>query len=365
MKGRAFSTAAIARSEPLRPSTTSADMSPRILIFGTGSIGAVYAYIFCRAVSPENVFTVCRSNYEVASSQGFTINSSLFGQNLNVRPQIVRTVDEAVSRSGGKPFDYVVVTAKAIPSTPSIPDQIAPAVSSNTTIAVIQNGIAVEDIYVSKFPNNPLLSCVVYLPATQTSPGTISHGEVERLHIGTYPAKAPEAHTSRAESFASLLGSGGGTAHVHEDVQSERWSKLLVNASWNPICALSRSRDVQFMHSSSEATDVVRQIMLEIASVAQAAGYPVISESKVDHQLGRAKARSLPGVQPSMLADALAGRNMEVDAIVGNTLRIAEEKGVKTPLLKAIYALAKALDTSFTKARDGHSVSGARGDRLR
>ncbi len=118
-------------------------MSPRILIFGTGSIGAVYAYIFCRAVSPENVFTVCRSNYEVASSQGFTINSSLFGQNLNVRPQIVRTVDEAVSRSGGKPFDYVVVTAKAIPSTPSIPDQIAPAVSSNTTIAVIQNGIAV------------------------------------------------------------------------------------------------------------------------------------------------------------------------------------------------------------------------------
>jgi 2-dehydropantoate 2-reductase len=340
---------------------------PRVLIFGTGSIGAVYAYIFCRAVSPENVFAVCRSNYEAASSQGFTINSSLFGQNLNVRPQIVRTVDEAVSRSGGKPFDYVVVTAKAIPSTPSIPDQIAPAVSpTNTTIALIQNGIAVEDIYISKFPQNPLLSCVVYLPATQTSPGTISHGEVERLHIGTYPANAPDPHhKSCAESFASVLRSGGGTAHVHDDVQSERWSKLLVNASWNPICALARSRDVQFMHSSSEATDLVRQIMLEIASVAQAAGYPVISESKVDHQLGRAKARSLPGVQPSMLADALAGRNMEVDAIVGNTLRIAEQKGVTTPLLKAIYALAKALDTSFTRARDGHSASHAKEDRLR
>ncbi|KAJ9499772.1 hypothetical protein H2202_004762 [Exophiala xenobiotica] len=340
---------------------------PRVLIFGTGSIGAVYAYIFCRAVSPANVFAVCRSNYKAASSQGFTINSSLFGQNLNVRPQIVRTVDEAVSRSGGKPFDYVVVTAKAIPSTPSIPDQIAPAVSpTTTTIALIQNGIAVEDIYISKFPQTPLLSCVVYLPATQTSPGTISHGEVERLHIGTYPSNAPDPHhKSCAESFASVLRSGGGTAHVHDDVQSERWSKLLVNASWNPICALSRSRDVQFMHSSSEATDLVRQIMLEIAAVAQAAGYPVISDSKVDHQLGRAKARSLPGVQPSMLADALAGRNMEVDAIVGNTLRIAEQKGVTTPLLKAIYALAKALDTSFTRARDGHSASHAKEDRLR
>lgn len=325
---------------------------PRILVFGTGSIGSVYTYVFTRAVPAANVFAVCRSNYQVASSQGFTINSSLFGQNLNVRPQVVRTVDEAVALSGGQPFDYIVVTAKAIPSTPSLPEQIAPAVSPTTTIALIQNGIAIEDIYATKFPSNPLLSCVVYLPATQTSPAVIQHGETELLHIGTYPATAPAAHKSAAESFASTLKAGGGTAQVHDDVQSERWNKLLVNASWNPICALSRSRDVQFMRSSSQAVDVVRQIMLEIASVAQASGYHEITEAKIDHQLGRAKARSLPGVEPSMLADALAGRNMEVDSIVGNTLRIAEEKGVKTPLLTTIYALAKALDSSFTRARE-------------
>ena len=342
----------------LSPLTQSSiNMSPRILIFGTGSIGAVYSYIFSRAISPENIFAVCRSNHAVASSEGFTINSTLFGQSLKVRPQVVRTVDEAVSKSNGKPFDYIIVTAKAIPSTPSLPEQISPAVSEASTIVLVQNGVAIEGIYSSRFPRNPLLSCVVYLPATQTSPGTISHGEIERLHIGTYPAAAPQPHKAAAESFASLLKSAGGTAFLHDDVQSERWNKLLVNGSWNPICALSQSRDVEFMHSSCEATGLVRKVMLEVASIANAAGYPDLSSSKVDHQLGRAKARSLPGVEPSMMADALARRNMEVDAIVGNALRIAEDKGVQTPLLKGIYALIKALDESFDKSKSQSSSS--------
>lgn len=346
-------------------------MSPRILIFGTGSIGAVYSYIFSRAITPDNIFAVCRSNYDAASSEGFTINSTLFGQNLKVRPQVVRTVDEAVAKSQGKSFDYIIVTAKAIPSTPSLPEQISPAVSSeaSTTIVLVQNGIAIEDIYSSRFPDNPLLSCVVYLPATQTSPGTIAHGEVERLHIGTYPARGvPPSHKAAAESFASLLRSAGGTAFVHDDVQSERWNKLLVNASWNPICALSRSRDVQFMRSSpsGEATALVRRVMLEIAAVAHAAGYPELDESKVDHQLGRAQARSPPGVEPSMMADALASRNMEVDAIVGNALRVAGQRGVQTPLLGGIYALIKALDQRFTESATSPDATAAtKGDLLR
>ncbi|KAJ4551379.1 hypothetical protein HRR78_004056 [Exophiala dermatitidis] len=298
---------------------------PRFLIFGTGSIGAVYAYIFSRAVTPANVFTVCRSNYDVVAKQGFTINSTIFGQNLNVRPQVVRSVEEAVTKSD-KPFDYVIVTAKAIPSTPSIPDQIRRAISPNTTIALIQNGI-----------------------------GIVTHKEIELLHLGTYPATAPQSHKESAERFGALLQAGGASFKVHDDVQQERWSKLLVNATWNPICALSRSRDAQFIQSSSYAPNLIQDVMLEISAIAQAAGYPSVSRSVVESQIGRATARPLPGVEPSMLADAAAGRNMEVDAIVGNALRIAEEKGVDTPLLRAVYALVKALDGSFTHAREQSS----------
>ena len=312
----------------------------------------MYAYILAQAVEASNVVAVCRSNYDVASRDGFTINSSIFGSNLTVRPHVVRTVGEAVVNDR-RPFDYVVICAKSIPSQPSLPEQIAPAVGPSTTIVLIQNGIGIEQIYRDAFPTNPILSCVVYLPATQTQPAVVSHREVELLHIGTYPSDAPSSHQTSADHFASLIRHGGATARVHDDVQQERWRKLLVNATWNPICALSRSRDAQFLASSSIALSYVQNVMLEITSIAQACGYQSISSSVVDHQIGRAKARSLPGIEPSMLADALAGRNMEVDAIVGNAVRIAEDKGVHTPLLRSIYALLKALDAHFTMGREG------------
>ena len=60
--------------------------------------------------------------------------------------------------------------------------------------------------------------------------------------------------------------------------------------------------------------------MLEIAAVANACGHPDINSDLIDFQLGRATVRDLPGIEPSMMADALAGRRMEVEAIVGNTL---------------------------------------------
>jgi len=319
-------------------------MDPRILIFGTGSIGAAYAYILSRAVPEANIVTVCRSNFESASRDGFTIHSSLWGQNQQVRPVVVRSVDDAVATDDN--FDYIIVCSKALPTVPSTAELIKPAVSSKTTIVLIQNGIAIEEPYSTLFPDNPLLSTVVYLPVTQTSPGIVHHKEVEMLHVGSYPASP---NTDVASKFANLLTAAGASIKVHKDVQFERWSKLLVNASWNPICALSRSRDAQVLESTEAAKEVLREVMLEIAAVANACGYHGIDTALVDHQLERAAVRELPGVQPSMLADALAGRRMEVEAIVGNVLKVAKVHNVRTPMLRTIYVLAAALDKSFTR----------------
>jgi 2-dehydropantoate 2-reductase len=323
---------------------------PRILLFGAGSIGAAYIYIFTKGGA--QVTAVCRSNYPAAKANGFTINSTLWGD-VHVRPEVVQTPSEA---SG--PWDFVVVCSKAMPKERiSTVEMIRPAVGPTTTIVIIQNGIAVEEAYAACFPENPILSGVVYLPATQTAPAVIAHKEVELLYIGTFPANAPDAHKASAAAFAAIIKAGGGTVEVHDDVQVQRWSKLMVNAAWNPTCALTRSRDAQFLKSSPGAVDFVRSVMCEVASVAQAVGYAEINAEMIEFQISRATARDLPGVEPSMLADALAGRAMEVEAIVGNTVRIAQDHGVKTPLLDALYALAKALDTENKGKRTETQIS--------
>lgn len=330
-------------------------MAPKILIFGAGSIGGVYSYLLSRAVPASNITVTCRSNYDAVSKNGFTVNSTLWGKGLNARPSVVRTISEAVQSNGEDPFDYVIVTSKALNTTPSTAELIKPAVApGKTTIVLIQNGIDTEAPFAKLFPENPILTTVVYLPATQTSPGVIEHQEVEMLHIGTYPASAPPPHKAAAQAFSDLLSAAKASSKVHDDVQTERWSKLIVNASWNSICALTRCRDRQLLDITNQSgayEGFIRGVMLEIAATAQAYGYANINEELVDFQLSRACVRQLPGIQPSMMADALAGRNIEVDAIVGNTVRLASEKGVSTPMLQTIYFLASGLDNSFTLAR--------------
>ncbi|XTI84095.1 2-dehydropantoate 2-reductase [Cenococcum geophilum] len=298
---------------------------PRVLTSGAGAIGSIYTYsISSVPVSAScSVIVVCRSNYAAISSQGFHISTVKLSSDVHAQPPVKSDGSDGI-------WDYILVNGKAFPgSQPTQASPIAPAVGPQTTIALLQNGIGIEDEYAAAFPNNPLLSGVVYLPVTQTAPGEIRMGEIELLELGTYPANAPEAHNARAAEFA----------------EPRRRSKLLMNASWNPICALAQSSDVQFMASSPGATNFVWEVMLEVVKIAQALGYAEITEKNAAYQLERAEVRTKANVvEPSMLGDVWNNRQMEVEAIVGNLVRMARENDVEAVKLEALYILIKALD---------------------
>ncbi|EMD66622.1 hypothetical protein GGP41_008033 [Bipolaris sorokiniana] len=315
---------------------------PRVLLFGAGSVGAIYLYLLSKVA---HTTAVCRSNYDAVKEHGFIINSSIFGNDIHFKPNVVRDCGEASSHSP-EPYDYIVVCSKAIPGT--VPRLIAPAVTpGHTAIVLIQNGVGIEEEFIQAYPNNPIISTVVYLPATQRPAGVIRHGEVEQLQLGAYPSSSSNSY---AKAFAELVTSAGGTAELYDDVQAQRWYKLLVNASWNPICALTLSKDADVLTASKEATEVLRAVMLEIRDIAAAHGHDITRE-QVDIQLGRAQARisNNAGIEPSMLQDVQAGRRIEVEAIVGNPVRMGKEKGVTCVRLEMLYVLAKALDLQIER----------------
>ncbi|KAI5863350.1 6-phosphogluconate dehydrogenase C-terminal domain-like protein [Durotheca rogersii] len=376
--------------------------APRVLIFGTGSLGACYAWVLSRVLPASHITAVCRSNYEEARRNGFTINSELWGNNLNVRPRVSRTVSDAVrqlrleqqqqqqqqdtisdtaSSSPSSCFDYVIVATKAVPTTPTAAELIAPAVvPGRTAIVLLQNGIGIEATFAARFqPANAVLSAVAYLPATRVGPTVVRHTEVERLEVGTYPSTAPAAHREAAERFVALLGTAGATARLRDDIQRSRWAKLLVNASWNPVCALTRLRDRQFLDATSSSSpspppsslggvqdggeddgrQFIEDVMHEIAAVARARGYTDVDAELVTRQASRAAARDPPGVEPSMLADALQGRTLEVEAIVGNVVRMARQERVPVPMLRTVYFLAKGLNEGIVSRAKAAAAAGA------
>ncbi|KAH7038088.1 ketopantoate reductase PanE/ApbA-domain-containing protein [Microdochium trichocladiopsis] len=400
-------------------------MDQKVLIFGTGSIGTVYAWVVSNTTSPDNVVCVCRSNYEAAKTSGFTLNSTIWGQNLKFRPTIVQSVAEAATyspentnddvqeRQGRRAFDFIILTSKVHTGgvSPSTAEILRPVVTlGHTVIVLIQNGIGIEDEYAELYPDNPLLSCVVRVPATQTSPGVVEHKAFEGLSVGTYPSFPPDSAPSEAgndnealaadggrwnrggtatifaqrssaaaNKFISMITAGGATATLYPDIQAQRWQKLVLNVAWNPVTALSRLRDQHFLRTSSVAghhssttpgwplspstlspreleqldpefssLGFVRDLMLEVARTAAAYGYGEVCDSQlVEKTLDLFLAMPLEGIQSSMMADALQGKSMEIEAIVGNAARLARAKGVSTPILKTIYILIRGLDASF------------------
>lgn len=333
-------------------------MQPKVLVHGSGAIGAIYIYLLLQAGC--SVTAVCRSNYTAAKTEGFTIDSDKYGKGIKIRPNVVRTPEEAASQG---PFDFVIVSTKALPGQkPSTPEIIGPAVAEGkTTIVLIQNGIGIEDEYAAAFPSNPLLSCVVYLPTTQISPGHIQMGAIEILEIGTFPASQISSSPAKqaAERLQSTLASGGGNAKIYPDIQAQRWSKLLINASWNPICALSLSRDVAYLASSSMAEKLVTDVMDEVVAIAQAKGYSNVTLEMARGQLQRALERKgTKGIEPSMLVDVVNGRRMEVEVILGNPIGIARKVGVDVPRMETLYALLRALDEAVALRSPGESLAG-------
>ncbi|CAJ2502524.1 Uu.00g099180.m01.CDS01 [Anthostomella pinea] len=326
----------------------------RVCVFGAGGVGCVYAYILHEAGC--SVTAVCRTNYQAVKDNGILIRSKIFGRQ-QFKPTTVQSVSEAVQHG---PFDYLLVCSKAFPGTAAMmKEAVTPG---KTAIVLAQNGIGGEDEYARLYPENTIISGVVYLPVTQVEPGVVEHGPLERFEIGTYPPDAPSTAKAQAQTLSDLFKAGGGSTPVFADVQPQRWIKVSVNAAWNATTALTTCDDANYLRSSPIAEPVVRNIMQEVGLIASADGYPdVISDAVIERDLERPKSRlATGGKEPSMLTDVRHGRPMDVEAILGNTLRIGQKHGVKTPCLEMLYALAKA--RNFAIAPDETWVPIARHD---
>lgn len=101
----------------------------------------------------------------------------------------------------------------------------------------MQNGVGNEDPFRSTYPQNTIISGVVWIGATQTSPGLIKHMQAENTEIGLFsnPGSDPEQEKSRLEYFADIMRQGGTNISVEENVQVKRWEKVVWNAAWNTI----------------------------------------------------------------------------------------------------------------------------------
>lgn len=312
---------------------------PKVLIVGSGGVGAMAAL----SLSLNNkcdVTLVVRSDYDVVSSSGYTINSVTYGDFTAWKPHnIVRSVADAAANG---PYDYVVLTTKNIPDGRMTCEEIIqPAVTDGlTTIVLIQNGIDIEKPMIKQFPHCVILSGVSLIGSANVNCVVKnSHKDIIFLAPFDNPNMDTQLAQEKTRHFAELYQNANkdiNTVVIEESAGRSRWEKLVNNSVFNPVTAIT-GLDINRCQINDANNGLFRPAMDEVYAIAASEGVTIdpAARDKFLHVADGSFFKS------SMLVDLNKSQLMELEVILGNPLRIAARNGVATPILSTLYEMLK------------------------
>ncbi|MBV9783929.1 MAG: 2-dehydropantoate 2-reductase [Acidisphaera sp.] len=320
---------------------------PGVCIFGAGAIGGLMAARL--AAAGTDVTVVARGPHLAAmQADGLTLLSGpplSANERLVVHPRVVQDPREA------GPQDFLVLTLKAHSLQPALP-QLRPLIGPQTTIVAAVNGIpwwyfyGVEGAYADRLvhavdpegalwealPPAQTIGCIIYPAAEIVSPGVVSHTYGDRFTLG----EPDGSRSERIERLARLLIGAGFKAPIRPRLRDEIWLKLWGNMALNPVSALTTATlDVILADPGTRAT--VRAMMLEGRAVAERLGirFALTVDKRIEgaEEVGRHRT--------SMLQDLERGRPLEIEALLGAVVEIAEWVDVDVPISRVVLALVR------------------------
>lgn len=298
----------------------------KILVIGAGAIGSFYGGKLAQAGA--EVSTISRSDFDVVKKNGIEVKSCLGDFHFSPQKVLrdVRDYDE-------KP-DFILVATKVLPEI-SVPDLIRPVLASHSSIILLQNGIHIENEIVKSFPNHHLISALAFVCVSKIAAGKIFHQDYGRLIVGDFP----RGISAKTLELVEMWKKSGVPIEASENIQTERWKKLVWNAAFNPISVLFGGLDTKKILENEEAKNLVENVMREVCILAEIDGCK-LPENIVEKNIEMTQ--KMTPYKTSMLLDFEAKRKMEVEAILGNAVRFAEIKNIAVPHMTRVYSLLKS-----------------------
>lgn len=316
-------------------------------IIGAGAIGG---YVGAKlALAGEDVTFIARwKNLDAIQAHGMRIRYA------DGREELADTVKATHDYDMPGPQDVVILAVKAHQVAPIAPF-LGPLLGPQTCIVTMQNGIPfwyfqkhggehagrpIESVdaggvLLQSIPADRIIGSVVYPAAELVAPGVIQHIEGERFPLGELDGRMTPRLAAISESFVRA----GLKAPMLDNIRNEIWLKLWGNLTFNPVSALTHAT-LQDICESPDGYRLASNMMREAQAVAERLGasFRVTIEKRIDG------ARKVGKHKTSMLQDVEAGRELEVDALVGSVVELGQVTGVPTPTISAIYAATKLLN---------------------
>jgi 2-dehydropantoate 2-reductase len=328
----------------------------RVAVLGAGAIGAYVGAALARGGTEvhliargDNLEAMRRNGVKVLSDRG----------DFEAHPPATDDPSEV------GPVDFVFLGLKAN-SYATCGNLLDPLLDEHTAVIAAQNGIpwwyfhGVDGPYAARrietvdpggavtevIPPERAIGCVVYAGTELEAPGVVRHLEGTRFTIG----EPNRTMSERCRAFSEAMIAGGLKCPIEEDVRDEIWVKLMGNVAFNPLSALTRSTMAQICRHE-QSRELVATMMGETLEIAEAVGaHPQISIEK------RLRGAEKVGEhKTSTLQDLEAGKPLELAAIIGAVVELADLTGIEAPALRAVDAastlLAKTLGLSDAEGR--------------
>ncbi len=320
----------------------------KICIIGAGAIGGLLGVRW--SLAGEDVTFVERPGPHLDAIKAHGLKLLMHGGEEFLARDLRITDD--LSKAGVQ--DVVVIGVKAY-HIPAIAATMRTLFGPQTVVITIQNGIPwwyfhkhggefegrrLESVDPSgeidaNIEPERIIGCIVYPAAEVIAPGVIKHVEGNRFPVGELDGSTSE----RVEKIAQSLNNAGFKSFVLEDIRGEIWLKAWGNLSFNPISALTHATLVDICQFAP-TRQLAARMMEEAQAVANKLG--ISFRHTIEKRI--AGAESVGKHKTSMLQDVEAGRQLEVEALLGTVVELGRLTGTPTPTIDTVYALVKLLD---------------------
>ncbi len=195
-----------------------------------------------------------------------------------------------------------------------------------------------------------VVGSVVYPAAVLAAPGVVEVVEGNRFGLGELDG----SKSDRVLALSQKLTRAGFKAPVTSDIRGEIWLKLLGNASFNPVSALTHAT-LESICRFPDTRHLAETMMREAQEIAAALGVTL----KISIEKRITGAEKVGAHKTSMLQDVEAGRPVELEPLLGSVVELGQLTGTPTPRLDTVYALMRLLAHSLGTAKGRLAISAA------
>ncbi|MCW6051664.1 putative 2-dehydropantoate 2-reductase [Lyngbya sp. CCAP 1446/10] len=306
-------------------------------IIGTGALGGFYGARLQKAGLEVNF--LLRTDYDRVKKHGLTIESPEGDFTL---PQV-----RAYRDADKMPQCDVVIVALKTTQNHLLPKLLPTLLKDNGTVLVLQNGLNTEPEIAKIVGAERVVGGLCFLCSYKVSPGHICHIDYGTITLGEYSQDYKTIGiTDRLRQIAEDFQRAEIPIEMSEDLLLSRWKKLVWNIPYNGLSVILNARTDELM-ANPDTLILVEQIMAEVIAGAQSCDR-IIPDNFIPNMLEYT--HKMKPYRTSMKIDYDESRPLEVEAIFGNPIRVAEKAGVKLPQIEVLYRMLKFVDVQRQEA---------------